>query len=229
MTHFPSLTAGINRDRTACGMRAVPTPLRWSNRWGTRLGSLLVGAFTFLWVAVAGPVQAEPSETLRRSIDQVLATAYAPDAQGAFAERVRPVLEEAFAFDLMVRRSVGPGWRQFTPDQQAEAKKGITDLFVRALAERFDLNERPTIQYGKVTNLDERRAEVATTVVYQGRRYAIVYRMEQHQGAWRIYDLVIEGVSLVANYRAQFDSLLKQGGPAAVLKALAPGSSKPTP
>ena len=64
------------------------------------------------------------------------------------------------------------------------------------------------------------REEITTVSDYKGSNYDVIYRMEQNQGNWEITDVVIEGVSLVANYRAQFDGQFKQGGVDAVLKAL---------
>ncbi|MCC5022193.1 MAG: ABC transporter substrate-binding protein [Candidatus Synoicihabitans palmerolidicus] len=54
----------------------------------------------------------------------------------------------------------------------------------------------------------------------QGQTNAVRYRLERSPAGWRIHDLLIEGVSFVANYRAQFDAIFQKGGPAAVLNAL---------
>jgi phospholipid transport system substrate-binding protein len=66
--------------------------------------------------------------------------------------------------------------------------------------------------------------DVPTTVVYQGNRYTVTYRMEQP--GWLITDVVIEGVSMIANYRTQLDSVFKKGGADAVIKSLEQSVSK---
>jgi phospholipid transport system substrate-binding protein len=63
--------------------------------------------------------------------------------------------------------------------------------------------------------------EVTTTTTYKGSKYAVVYRLESKDGApWRITDIVIEGVSMVANYRTQLDAQFKSGGASAVISSL---------
>ena len=63
------------------------------------------------------------------------------------------------------------------------------------------------------------KVEIPTTTVYKGSRYAVTYRLED-RGGWLITDILAEGVSLVANYRAQFDALVKKGGAVAVIDSL---------
>ena len=63
------------------------------------------------------------------------------------------------------------------------------------------------------------RVEIPTTLIYKGSQYNVTYRMEESEG-WRITDVLIEGVSFVANYRTQFDATFKKGGSTAVIDAL---------
>jgi phospholipid transport system substrate-binding protein len=68
--------------------------------------------------------------------------------------------------------------------------------------------------------------EVPTTLLYQGNQYSVIYRLEEAEG-WRITDVVVEGVSFVANYRAQFDAQFKRGGSDAVIDALSESVVRP--
>jgi phospholipid transport system substrate-binding protein len=63
-------------------------------------------------------------------------------------------------------------------------------------------------------------------MVYKGSHYSVTYRMEQISG-WRIADVVIEGVSMIANYRSQLDAQYKKGGAAAVINSLNQSASRP--
>jgi len=67
---------------------------------------------------------------------------------------------------------------------------------------------------------------VPTSMLYQGGRYSVTYRMEQ-AGGWRIVDVVIEGVSMIANYRTQLDAQFKKGGANAVISSLSQSASRP--
>ena len=68
--------------------------------------------------------------------------------------------------------------------------------------------------------------DISSTTGYQGTRYKVIYRVEQSEN-WRATDVVIEGVSMVANYRSQLDPVFKKGGVAAVLKSLEQSAARP--
>ena len=132
---------------------------------------------------------------------------------------MQPVLEKILDFQIMTRRAVGPGWREFTPQQQKEATSLFTTLILRTYTAKFTPGEYPDVIYKTSSSPAPGRVEIPTTAQYKGSRYDVLYRLED-KGGWLITDVVIEGVSLVANYRSQFDSEFKQGGVNAVLQAL---------
>lgn len=171
----------------------------------------------------ASEVRAEtPEAVLHRGVDEVMAVVYDPNpGESPLSVRVRPVLEKYFDFAGITRRAVGPGWRQLSPAQQKQATELFGEVVLRTYADRFQPKEKPTISYGSVVELSAKRRELAQTVGYLGQNYSVAYRMEeQSSGAWLVYDIIIEGVSMVSNYRAQFESILQKGGPEALLKSL---------
>ena len=157
---------------------------------------------------------------LKASVDQVVTIAKNSQTRDALISQVKPVLEKILNFEVMTRRSIGPGWKQFTPGQQQEATKLFTTLMLRTYTAKFTPGELPAVEYKASSSTAPGRVEITTTSLYKGSRYDVIYRMEDQNGSWTITDVVIEGVSLVANYRTQFDSEFKKGGPEAVLKAL---------
>lgn len=184
--------------------------------------SLLLLILPFL--LIQGTVRASTEEAekrLKASVDKVVAVAKsAPDRKTLIAG-VKPVLENILSFDAMTRRAVGPGWRQFTPEQQKEAIRLFTTLILRTYTAKFTPGELPGVEYKTASSPAPNRVEIPTTSLYKGSRYDVIYRLEETDGApWRITDVVIEGVSMVANYRTQFDSQFKQGGADAVIAAL---------
>ena len=126
----------------------------------------------------------------------------------------------------MTRRAVGPGWRQFHAEQQKEAINLFSTLIIRTYSGKFTPGELPEITYKAATSPAPGRVEVSTTTSYRGSKYNVVYRLEEIDG-WRITDVVIEGVSMVANYRTQFDAEFSQGGSTAILGALRKSISAP--
>ncbi len=177
--------------------------------------ALLTGATAF-----AAPAT-DPQSFLRGAVDEVLAVAYATDTGGRpLSERVRPLLERHFTAEGITRRAVGPGWRQFTPDQQKRTIDLFFDLVLRTYADRFTPTEKPKISFGATAEIAATRREVQSSITYQGSTYSVAYRVEQAGDSWKIYDIVIEGVSMVANYRAQLDALFQKGGAAQVIRTL---------
>jgi len=142
---------------------------------------------------------------LKASVDQVLDITKKSPTRDSLIKAVKPVLGKILNFEIMTRRSIGPGWRQFNPEQQEEAVRLFTTLMLRTYTAKFTPGELPAVEYKSSVSLSNGRVEIPTTSVYKGSRYDVIYRMDEQNGSWGITDVVIEGVSLVANYRTQFD------------------------
>ena len=174
-------------------------------------------------VRLSGAAAADDSLTmLRSSVDEVLSVAYSGHGSEAVAERVRPLLEKTFAFDLVTRQAMGPGWRQFSPADQKRATDLFTELVIRTYSARVVGTQRPKITYGSPVELAPDRREIPSRVTTSTSSdpVAVVYRLIKLPVGWRIYDVLIEGVSFVANYRAQFDEIIQRGGAPAVIRTL---------
>ena len=99
-------------------------------------------------LAVVTRASNEDAETtLRAAVDQVLTVAQKAKSGSSMADQITPVLLRYVCFESMTRRAVGPGWRQFTPDQKAEATKLFTKLIIRSYSEKFTPGEQPDTKY----------------------------------------------------------------------------------
>lgn len=194
----------------------------------TRHFSLLI--MLGLLVFSGNSVKAAPSSAedfLKKSVNRVIDIANASPDSAALAESLTPVLLDIINFDAMTRRAVGPGWRQFADNQQSETIKLFTKLVIRTYSSRFTPGEFPVIDYKSTTSPEPGRVEITTTTNYKGSKYDVVYRLEEIEGkGWRVTDVVIEGVSMVANYRSQFDAQFKSGGAEAVIGSLKKSTSQ---
>jgi phospholipid transport system substrate-binding protein len=161
----------------------------------------------------------DAENALRNAMDQVLSVTEKSKGGRSMAEQLQPILERHVSFESMTRRAVGPGWRTFTPQQQAEATKLFTKLIIRSYSEKFTPGQQPEIKFLKASSPGAGKVEIPTSTMYKGSRYTITYRLED-RGKWLVTDILAEGVSFVANYRAQFDELVKKGGAVAVLDSL---------
>lgn len=183
-------------------------------------------ALLFPLVTLAASSVEDAQHTLRTAIDEVLALADKAPNLTLLEQRIAPVLQKTISFDVMTRRAVGPGWRQFNDAQQKSAITFFTKLVIRSYCNKFTIGEHPEIKYSSATSPADGRVDVTTMTLYKGERFPVIYRME-NAGAWRATDVVIEGVSMVANYRNQLDPVFKKGGADAVVRSLEQSVNRP--
>jgi phospholipid transport system substrate-binding protein len=174
---------------------------------------LLLGA---IWVsAVELATAGEPMDLVRQTSDQVIKILEDPALQGPAKqaerqERLRQVSERAFDWKEMAQRALAVHWRQRTPQQQQEFVQLFRDLVERTYMQRTEsaIQEKQDIQYlGE--QVDGSRAVVKTTVVTKrNQQVPIDYRLRKADGGWKIYDVLVENISLVNNYRTQFNSII---------------------
>ncbi|TMA12466.1 MAG: ABC transporter substrate-binding protein [Deltaproteobacteria bacterium] len=160
--------------------------------------------FVFAWAAlgVSGGI---PTDNVRETVDKVLAILKDPQLQSPTKtrerrEQLRQVIYSRFDFAEMARRSLGNYWRQRTPEEQKEFVQLFTDLLERAYVSKIEAYDDETFVYRK-----ERRdgdfAEVNSRILTRkGEEYSLNYRHRLVDGDWKVYDVVVENISLVNNY-----------------------------
>jgi phospholipid transport system substrate-binding protein len=181
--------------------------------------------------AAAGP----PTDQLRGSIDGVLKTLSDPEMkkESMIAERrrlIRTAASEIFDFPEISRRSLAVHWQARTPAERQQFVALFGDLLERSYISKIEAYSGEKIVYvGEA--IDGNQAIVRTRIVgKQGTEIPVDYRMLVDGGRWRAYDVSIEGVSLVANYRSQFNSIIQRAGyPDLVGKLKARQDERPGP
>ncbi len=191
----------------------------------TRRFFILLSAGWLLSLPAAHASTEVAAAKLRTAVNEVLAVANKAPSRDAFTKSLGPVLDKHISFETMTKRAVGPGWRTFSEAQKQEATRLLSALIIRTYGAKFVPGEQPDITYSPATTPAAGRVDVPTRMVYRGSRYTVHYRLEAEVG-WRVTDVVIEGVSLVANYRGQLDAQFKKGGAAAVLQSLTQSLAK---
>jgi phospholipid transport system substrate-binding protein len=190
-----------------------------AHTWGRRAAEMLWGVVALaiaLDLCLAPPaIGAAPQDRVRATVEAVSAILENPTLQGADKDkerrqRVRQVIFDAFNFQEMARETLGGHWGKLSPQQREEFTQLFGNLFERSysrLVSRF-MGERSTV-YGP-ESIQQDRAVVQTTLVStRDARLPVNYHMVRHGEQWAIYDVVIDGVSLASNYRAQFDKILR--------------------
>jgi phospholipid transport system substrate-binding protein len=150
-------------------------------------------------------------DQVRRTIDEILAILKDPTLKAKPAERRRKLenaIERRFDFVEMARRSLGPEWRRASPEQQKEFVALFRELLEEAYLASIEGYNSERVEYLKERR-DGEYAEVHTKIIDSiGREFSVDYRLHNVNGDWKVYDVVIEDVSLVNNYRAQFSRVL---------------------
>ena len=135
-------------------------------------------------------------------------------------EKIWSIVDSIFDYKELSRRSLGRNWRRLNPDQQKE----FTDLFRKLLGKvymgRLMESTAPKVVFMKEIIFSKNKAEVQSKVITKSNEIPMFYRMILHNDSWKVYDVSIEGVSLIRNYRSQFKSILKDKTPSDLLRIL---------
>lgn len=169
-----------------------------------------------VWLSAVGLATAgEPTDVVRQITDQVLKILedpqfQAPNRQAERQERLHKIAEQVFDWQEMARRALAVHWRERTPQEQQEFVRLFRDLVEGTYINRLEsaIQEKREIQYvGE--QVDGSRATVKTNVVTRrNQQVPIEYRLQKADGRWLIYDVLVEGISLVNNYRSQFNRII---------------------
>ena len=154
-----------------------------------------------------------PGDQVRQTADKLLAILKDPQLKGESKEserrdKLKEVLYQRFDFTEMAKRSLGSEWRRRSPEEQKEFVKLFTDLLERAYLDQIESYNGEKFQY-LTEREDNNYAKVDTKIIdNKGREFSVSYRLLNRNGDWKVYDVVIENVSLVNNYRSQFNRVL---------------------
>jgi phospholipid transport system substrate-binding protein len=166
-----------------------------------------------------------PLETVKGDVDKVLDVLRDPSLKAASAkkmkkDRIRAISEKMFDFTELSKRTLAQNWSKLSPEQQKEFTELYTSVLEDAYANKIMAYTDEKIDFSKEVALTGNTVEVQSTVLRKNGDIPIYYRVIMKDGSWRVYDVVIEGVSLVSNYRAQFREILSNKPPESLLETL---------
>ena len=183
-----------------------------------------------LLCAAARPVAAQeaPDALVKRVSQDMLATIKAdPLIQAGNEARIREVLDAKllpnFDFTRMTALAMGKNWRSATPEQQKRLTDEFRTLLVRTYSGALNQYRNETIDYKPLrANPTDTDVTVRTTVLKPGGNpVAIDYSLEKQAGGWKCYDVIVGGVSLVTNYRDEFNDQIRSAGVDGLIRTLA--------
>ena len=180
-------------------------------------------------LALTAQAQAQeaPDALVKRVSEDVLQTIRGDkDLQAGNQAKVKQLIESKLAphfdFARMTALAMGRNWRQATPEQQKQLVEQFRTLLVRTYSGALTQYRDQTMDY-KPLRADANATEVTvrTEVVRQGQApVPIDYSMAKAASGWKVYDVIVGGVSLVTNYRDEFNEQIKSGGIDGLIKTL---------
>jgi phospholipid transport system substrate-binding protein len=176
-------------------------------------------------LASAGTTAAAgPTETVKVAVQRVFSQQDGPVVKKvSTAERradIRKVAESLFDFEEMSRRALGPTWDTVSPAEKEEFVRLFTSLIANAYMGKIEQYTGEPITY-EAERVDGDEASVRSRVVTpKGSEVGLEYRLYRTADRWAVYDINVDGISLVGSYKAQFNRLLQRGSFAEMLKQL---------
>lgn len=187
----------------------------------------LMGVMIILAVLIFSlPVYAGvPLDTVKKSVNDVLDVLRDPKLKPASAtelkkDKLRVIYKGMFDEVEFSKRTLTRNWNSFTPAQRTEFVNLFEQVLENSYADKILSYTNEKVEFYKENKLSNTQVEVQSKIITSSKEIPIFYRMILKDGKWKVYDVVIENVSLVQNYRTQFSDILAKDKPEKLLETL---------
>ncbi len=165
-----------------------------------------------------------PLAAIKGTVDEVIEVLKKPEFQGHAAAKARldkiwSIISQRFADEEMTRRVLARHWKELSPKQREEMIGLFSHLLKLSYVTKLEGYHEEEVAY-QHERLDGDYAEVDSVVIHREEKIPLNYRLLLKNGRWMVYDVIIDGVSLVANYRRQFHQIILKEGYAALVERL---------
>jgi len=185
-----------------------------------------IGASILMFFLSALPVYAgAPLDAVQTNVNKVLDVLRDPKlkgepAKGTKKEKLEVIYEQMFDEVELSMRTLGGNWSKLNPAQQKEFIQLYRQILEKAYIDKILSYTDEKIVFSKESMTSNNQAEVQTKVITASKEIPIFYRVILKDATWKVYDVVVENVSLVQNYRSQFNSILAKNAPDQLLETL---------
>jgi len=200
-------------------------------RWKTSVGPVIVTFFLLHGPVIPNAQAGVPSDQLRTSVEQVLKVLGDGIAKREHPRErrvtLRKIADDIFDWDETAKRSLGTHWQQRSPAEREEFVRLFAELLDRSYMSKIELYDGEKIAWLGDT-IDGDLAIVRTKILNkQGTEMPVNYKMMRRDDRWKVYDVEIESVSLVANYRTQFNNMLRRSSYPELVRTLKTKTTEP--
>ena len=169
--------------------------------------------------------QDNPTSYIRANVDKVLSILASPEYESETNKteqlsQIEAVVDNFFDSEELSKRSLGQYWRIFTPEQQQEFQPLFLKLIKQVYLKKSITYNGEVVHYNQEIIKSDTLAEVHTTVTSPNLNIPIIYYMIRKDVSWKVYDVSVENVSLIKNYRSQFRSILQNNSPDKLIATL---------
>ncbi len=181
------------------------------NKWMLKILFCAVFSLIFLSQAVTADDKSAAEEFLKSNLNNVFTVLQKKDlSQQAKNSEIIEIVTPMFDFRLMAKLSLG---KKYWPGLPQEQKERFTELFIERLRRSY-LDKLTAYTDEKVVYespvADDKKVHVPTQLVSKGNKISMLYKLYSSNNSWRIYDIEIEGVSIIRSYRSQFNEILQK-------------------
>jgi phospholipid transport system substrate-binding protein len=165
-------------------------------------------------LALANPVMAEtsPTETIRVAVDEILALLRDDQLdKDTRRDRMRAIIDARFDFRAMSQRTLAVNWKKASGAEQQQFVDLFTQLIENSYVGKIEAYTNETVEY-PAEKVKGRKAVVDTLIVTSSKEIPIDYRVYLKDDQWYVYDVIIEGVSLISNYRSSYQEIVNREG-----------------
>jgi phospholipid transport system substrate-binding protein len=172
--------------------------------------------FMLAIIAIIGVARADggPLGTTQQMVNtalQIIANKQTPVAQRQ--NQLRDVIAPRFDFTEMSRSALGYHWKTLTPDQRANFTGIFKDFMESAYLSKIGDYSGQRVEFVKQSSLGDGYAQVFTRIFQPGKSpIPVNYLLEQKDGDWKVYDVTVDNISIIANYRNQFNRVINENG-----------------
>jgi phospholipid transport system substrate-binding protein len=187
------------------------------------IAMILMSFATFAWADDTTANTDDPKAVVEKAVNGILHALESRKDPSRLTEEdreaIRQQVEGRFDYREMARRSVGKPWKKESPEKQAEFTETFRNLLERSYGNRLAQYHGQIVEFDSA-EYKKKKARVKTRVVDANKTTPVEYRLHKNNGTWQVYDIKIEGVSLVGTFRKDFKGPLKKNGFDGLLKQL---------
>ena len=183
--------------------------------------SMIASVALFAVLPVQANETAKLATTMEATLDIMYLDAYKDYTSAQRQDAVRAIVEDQYDLEVLIRRAMARNWSLLTADEQMQVRNLIDQLIVKSFVKGMAGKDRPILDCGAVIEVTSKRIEVPVVISFpSGKTFNVLYRLGLLKTGWQIYDIVAEDISIVSNYRQQFDDHFRKGNGAQLIEKL---------